>query len=175
MLKIKEGDLDKVGLLYQRYSRRLFGFFYRMTNDGSQSEDLVQNVFIRLIKYRKTYWEDGHFETWIFQLARNVHHDAYRKTKRYKWQEDMTDWEAKLTEEDNVESSTIKGEEQSLLIRALNTLSPEKREIIELTKFQKLKYEEVANLLGKTEGALKVQIHRILKELRLKYFELEAE
>ena len=87
----------------------------------------------------------------------------------------MTDWEAKLTEEDNVESSTIKGEEQSLLIRALNTLSPEKREIIELTKFQKLKYEEVANLLGKTEGALKVQIHRILKELRLKYFELEAE
>ena len=79
MLKVKEGDVDKLNLLYKRYSRRFFGFFYGMTNDGATSEDLVQNVFVRMLKYRHTYKETGDFEVWAFQMARNVHHDHYRK------------------------------------------------------------------------------------------------
>jgi len=174
MLKVKEGDLEKASLLYSRYSRRLFGFFYRMVSNGAISEDLVQNVFMRVIKYKHTYSEDGKFETWLFQLARNVHHDHYRKEKRYLWQENMSEWEGQLKEDRNVEKSTIADEEIGLIGKALKMLDPQKRELIELTRFQKLKYEEVATLLGISEGAVKVRMHRTIKELKENYLKLEA-
>ncbi|MEM7298072.1 MAG: sigma factor, partial [Bacteroidota bacterium] len=66
MLKVKEGDVEKLNLLYHRYSRRFFGFFYGMTHDGATSEDLVQNVFMRILKYKHTYKENGDFEVWAF-------------------------------------------------------------------------------------------------------------
>lgn len=173
MLKIKAGDLEKLNLLYHRYSRRMFGFFYRMTHDGSSSEDLVQNVFMRVLKYKHTYSDTGQFESWLFQLARNVHHDHYRKSKRYSWQEDMSEWESHLQESNNVETRKEKEEEMSMLMQALDSLSPEKKELIELTRFQRMKYGDVANMLNITESAVKVRVHRVLKELREKYLQLE--
>ncbi|MEM9324082.1 MAG: RNA polymerase sigma factor [Bacteroidota bacterium] len=173
MLKIKAGDLEKLNLLYYRYSRRMFGFFYRMTHDGSSSEDLVQNVFMRVLKYKHTYSDTGQFESWLFQLARNVHHDHYRKSKRYSWQEDMSEWESHLQESNNVETRKEKEEEMSMLMQALDSLSPEKKELIELTRFQRMKYGDVANMLNITESAVKVRVHRVLKELREKYLQLE--
>ncbi|MDW3197385.1 MAG: sigma-70 family RNA polymerase sigma factor [Cytophagales bacterium] len=174
MLKVKKGDLEKLSLLYHRYSRRVFGFFYRLTGDGATSEDLVQNVFMRILKYKHTYSEDGKFETWIFHMARNIHHDHYKKYSRYSWQEDMGDWEAKLSDEKNAEVAAEKSDELSMLRQALQSLTPEKRELIEMTRFQKMKYEQVANLLGVTESAVKVRVHRILKELRQAYLKLEV-
>ena len=169
MLKVKHGDLDKLSLLYHRYSRRVFGFFYRLTGDGATSEDLVQNLFMRILKYKHTYSEQGRFETWIFHLARNIHHDHYKKNSRYSWQENMTDWEAKLKDETNAEVSAEKDDEMNLLQQALQSLAPEKRELIEMTRFQKLKYQQVAELLGTSESAVKVRVHRILKDLKQAY------
>ncbi len=174
MLKVKKGDLEKLSLLYHRYSRRVFGFFYRLTGDGASSEDLVQNVFMRILKYKHTYAEDGRFETWIFHMARNVHHDHYKKNSRYSWQEDMGDWEVQLSDHKNAESEAEKSDELSMLKQALQSLAPEKRELIEMTRFQKMKYEQVAALLGITESAVKVRVHRILKELRQAYLKLEV-
>jgi hypothetical protein len=59
MLKVKAGQLDQLGLLFERYNKPLYGFFYRLTTDGVISEDLVQNVFVRIIKYSHTYKGDG--------------------------------------------------------------------------------------------------------------------
>ena len=174
MLKVKKGDLEKLSLLYHRYSRRVFGFFYRLTEDGATSEDLVQNVFMRILKYKHTYSEEGRFETWIFHLARNIHIDHYKKNSRYSWQEDMSDWESKLKDETNAEVMTEKNDEINLLRSALQSLSREKRELIEMTRFQKMKYQQVAELLGMTESAVKVKIHRTLKELRQAYLKLEV-
>ena len=173
MLKVKKGDLEKMGLLYRRYSRRLFGFFYNMTNDGTTSEDLVQNVFMRMLKYRHTYSDEGKFETWAFHLARNVHHDHFRKNKRYAYQENMADTIYDTSEETNVEMQLTKVDEINNLNTALSSLSDEKRELIELTRFQKLKYEQVALLLGISESAVKVRVHRILKELKSLYLKLD--
>lgn len=174
MLKVKQGDLEKTSLLYQRFSRRMFGFFFRLTQDGSTSEDLVQNVFMRLIKYKHTYAEDGRFESWIFQLARNVHHDHFKKNSRYQWQDDMESWESKLKEENSRESEMEREDELSVLKKAMLALSPEKRELIELTRFQKLRYEQVADLLGLSESAVKVRVHRTIKELRENYLKMDV-
>ena len=174
MLKVKAGDVDKLNLLYHRYSRRFFGFFYGMSKDGATSEDLVQNVFMRILKYKHTYKENGDFEVWAYQMARNVHHDHYRKNKRYAFQEDMNPYEERLSETKNQEVEMERSDELNYLKKALASLSDEKRELIELVRFQKVKYAKVAEMLGVTEGAIKVRVHRILKELRESYIKLDA-
>ncbi len=63
MMKVRDGDLDKLGLLFERYNLRLFGFFYRLTHRRDISEDLVQGVFERILKYRESYKDDGAFST----------------------------------------------------------------------------------------------------------------
>lgn len=173
MLKVKNGDVEKLNLLYKRYSRRFFGFFYGMTNDGSTSEDLVQNVFMRILKYRYTYKESGDFEVWAFQMARNVHKDHYRKNKRYTYQEDMSVFDGSLSTNENREITMEKSDELNYLKTALSKLTEEKRELIELVRFQKVKYAKVADMMGVTESAIKVRVHRILKELRESYIKLD--
>lgn len=174
MLKVKAGDVEKLGLLYHRYSRRLFGFFYRMTHDAATSEDLVHNVFVRMLRYKQSYSEGGNFEAWAFHVSRNVHKDHIKKNKRYQWQESMTDWERVLSHSDHQERHMQQTDTLSYLERALSALSPEKRELLELTRFQKMKYEKVAELLGITESAVKVRVHRVLKELRENYLKLDG-
>ena len=173
MLKVKDGDVEKLNLLYKRYSRRFFGFFYGMTSDGATSEDLVHNVFMRILKYKHTYKESGDFEVWAFQMARNVHKDHYRKNKRYAFQEDMNPYEERLSETRNKEADMEKSDELSYLKKALEALSEEKRELIELVRFQKVKYAKIAEMLGVSESAIKVRVHRILKELRESYLKLD--
>ena len=127
-----------------------------------------------MLKYRHTYSDDGRFETWIFQLARNVHHDHYRKAKRYVYRESMSDWEHELKEENTSETSQIHKDELGVLQQALEALTPEKKELIELTRFQKMKYEEVGRVLGISESAVKVRVHRIIRELKKHYVRLDT-
>ena len=82
MLKVKNGDTHKLGLLYERYKKRLFGFFYQMNKDASLSEDLVQNVFVKILKYKHTYTEESKFVVWLFQIARNTSYDNFKKNKK---------------------------------------------------------------------------------------------
>src|SRR6188768_891338 len=100
MLKVKDGDLDRLGLLFERYKKPLFGFFYGMNKDAELSEDLVQNVFFRILKYRYLFRGEGDFRTWMFHIARNVSHDHYRKNKLGK-RESVESWNNKLVQEDS--------------------------------------------------------------------------
>lgn len=129
---------------------------------------------MRILKYKHTYKENGDFEVWAFQMARNVHHDHYRKNKRYAFQEDMNPYEERLSEQGNKEVEMEKSDELNYLQRALESLSEEKRELIELVRFQKVKYAKVAEMFGVSESAIKVRVHRILKELRESYAKMDV-
>jgi RNA polymerase sigma factor (sigma-70 family) len=168
MLAVKEGSTDSLSLLYDRFSRRLFGFFYHLSSDGTNSEDMVQTVFMRIQKYSHSYRQTGNFESWIFNVARNVFHDYYKKNKRYQHEENYAPYERMkiMQHEETAEQAQIRKDEINMLHDALNQLNEENRLIIELTKFQQMKYAEVASITGLSESAVKVRIHRILKELR---------
>jgi RNA polymerase sigma factor (sigma-70 family) len=71
MLRVKTGDLNRMRLLFERYHRELFGFLYHSSSDAEASEDMVQTVFYRMLKYRHTFTGEG-FRTWMYHLARNV-------------------------------------------------------------------------------------------------------
>ena len=82
MLQVKNGDLDALGVLFERYHQRLFGFFYRLTSRRDISADLVQDVFERILRYRTSYTGNGDFSTWLFRIARNRHADHYRQMEK---------------------------------------------------------------------------------------------
>ena len=82
MLMVKAGDIDKMGLLFERYYRPLYGFFLHMTKQKEPSEDMVQNVFFRMLKYRNTFGGTGEFKTWMYHIARNILNDHYKHIKK---------------------------------------------------------------------------------------------
>jgi RNA polymerase sigma-70 factor (ECF subfamily) len=114
MLKVKEGDLDKLGLLFERYKRPLYGFFYGLTKNGEVSEDLVQNVFLRILKYRYLFRGEGDFKTWMFHIARNVNNDHFRKNK-LNAKDSLENWQERLGSNENRSTEIQNDEELQIL------------------------------------------------------------
>ncbi len=173
MLKVKSGDLDKLGLLYERHKKRLFGFFYNMGNNPSVSEDLVQNVFVRMLKYKSSYTGEGLFVAWMFRMARNVNHDHHNKVAKEKISLNVSSGELGNAAEDDLNDDIEKEGNSVLLRKALAKLPDEKRELLIMSKYKGLKFKELADIIGCTEGAAKVRVHRALKDLRSIFLELE--
>jgi RNA polymerase sigma factor (sigma-70 family) len=173
MDKVKNGDLDKLGLLFERYKKPLFGFFYGMNKDAALSEDLVQNVFMRILKYRTVFRGDGEFKTWMFHIARNVNNDHYRK-KRVDARDSIEDWQDHIPTNENRFSEYQQEEEMQLLSLAMDRLPEDKKEVLLLSKYQDKKYKEIAELLGCTESAVKVKVFRAVQELKVLFKQIEA-
>lgn len=165
MLKVKQGDLDKLGLLFERYHRGLYGYFYRLCKDQQICEDLIQAVFERLLKYRHSYTGNGKFSTWLFSIARNQFIDHYHMMKKNGFTVPIDE-----TQIENQESAEYldqhKAKKKEILEMALNELHPEKREVIILSRYEGLRYKEIAEILGTTEGAVKVKMFRAMNELK---------
>jgi RNA polymerase sigma factor (sigma-70 family) len=171
MMQVKAGDLDKMGLLFERYHRALFGFLFQMTKNKESGEDMVQQVFYRMLKYRKTFTGDGEFRTWMYHLARNVLYDQVKKNKRsgdhYPLVE-MTDKAGDYFADEALE----KKQELQTLSMAIDGLSPDNRELLILSRYQRLSYHDIARILDISEGAVKVRIHRALSQLKTSYLKI---
>lgn len=171
MEAVKGGDLQQASVLFERYNTRIFNFLARMTMDREVAEDLCQNVFLRMIKYRSSYRQGARFQSWIYQIARNVFSDHYQAAKN-KYSsfidvEKIKDHTADYRETDTQE------EKEALLHRSMSRLTDEQRELLVLTRFQQMKYEDVADLMDTTVANVKVKVHRALIRLREFYFEME--
>jgi RNA polymerase sigma factor (sigma-70 family) len=173
MLRVKAGDVDRMGLLFERHHYSLFRFLYHMLGEAATSEDLVQTVFYRMLKYRHTYSGEGEFRTWMYHLARNVLADEARKNRHAAHHADVTDLAEHLGGGYLADADLEQAQDAAQLHRALARLSPENREVLVLSRFQELKYAQIAQLLSTTEGAVKVRIHRALRELKAAYLRLE--
>lgn len=173
MLKVKEGEIRNLGLLYERYKKRLFGFFYQMNRDASLSEDLVQNVFIRVLKYKHTFHEESKFITWVFQIARNEMYDAFKKQKK-QFHDNIETVSYQLNSDLNEQESIEKHEQNATLKKAILKLSKDKQELIVLSKLKELKYREVGEIIGCTEGAARTKVHRAMNDLKEIYLTLET-
>lgn len=174
MLKVRAGDLDKMGLLFERYHRELFGFLYHMSGSPDVSEDMVQTVFYRMLKYRHTFTGEGAFRTWMYHIARNVLTDTAQQNKRSAQLYDLSDHADRIGGGTLADESLHREQELALLQDALNQLSPEHREVLVLSRYQELKYGEIAQILNTTEGAVKVRVHRAMNELKTIYLKVAS-
>jgi RNA polymerase sigma factor (sigma-70 family) len=160
MLRVRDGVGEMLGVLFDRYHSPLYNFYCKLTGDRTLSEDLVQEVFFRILKYRQTYRPGTPFRAWVYQIARNTRVDHFRKQKP------EVEWEVEMSPAVEPTDSAQQKQEAQLLHRALLELSEEKREVLVLSRFQELKYEEIARLMGCEVNTVKVRVHRALQELR---------
>lgn len=172
MMKVKSGNLDSMSELFQRYQRKIFNYFLRNVYDRELSEDLTQNVFERALKYRNSYKDSFPFKAWIYKIANNVKYDHYRKKKVPIANIETLDSIQSYTM--NPESQMEENEQVTKLKSAMKKLSEEQRSIIWLTKYEQMKYAQVAEIIGCTETAMKTKIHRAMKSLKLIYFQMES-
>lgn len=175
MLRVKAGEVDQLGVLFERHHRALFGFLYHLLGGrAAASEDLVQTVFYRMLKYRHTYQAAGEFRTWMYHLARNVLADYLRKNRHAAQHTDVAALAEHLGGGSRADEALEQAQEVAQLHRALACLSQDEREILVLSRFQELKYAEIARLLHTTEGAVKVRVHRALNQLRAVYLRMKS-
>ncbi|NDV42349.1 RNA polymerase sigma factor [Flagellimonas sediminis] len=163
MQKVAEGNLDLLKVLFDRHHKHVYNFLFKMTGDRMLSEDLTQDVFYKLIKYRSSY-NMGSFKSWLFTIARNSLKTHF--TRHHKTFEDI-----EVLAYQSVEDAHDMTENNAHLQNALNRLPPEDRELILLNRYQEIRYDDLAEMMGSSPGAIKTKVCRILKKLKEIYLE----
>jgi RNA polymerase sigma-70 factor (ECF subfamily) len=164
MMRVRDGEVAQLGLLFERHQAMLYNFFLRQSGNREASQDMVQEVFLRILRYRHTFRGESKFTVWMYSIARNAYADSFRKRKK-----------ATLAEPDGFEAASDdplpnetmeQDQEVALLRRALDRLSSEKREVLLLSRFQNLKYEEISQILNCPVGTIKARVHWAIKDLK---------
>jgi len=167
MQQVKDGQIQSLGLLFERYKVPLYNYFLRNTSNPDQSEDLVQNVFFRIIKYRHRFQGFGQFKSWMYRIAHNVLMDESTKRTHQALEESV------MPDAASPEEVWQRAEQKDILNKALNRIPAQEREIIILSRFQGLRYKEIAEIYDISESAVKVRIFRAMKNLKDVYSRME--
>lgn len=175
MIAVRAGDVAQLGTLFERHHHPLFGFLVRLTGDRATAEDLVQAVFQRVLKYRRTYRDEGKFSAWLYHLARRVAADHYRRHARTPIPSDPAYLPEPADDTPHAAEQAARAEDLALMQSALAALPLDQREVLILHRFQQLRYDEIARLLNVSVGAAKVRAHRALAALRDSFFKLRRE
>ena len=173
MLRVQAGELDKLAVLFERYKVKLFNYFLRMGNNRSLSEDLVQETFMKVLAYRTSFNGKSSFSSWLYGIARNTAADHHRKTQHARHHDDIDEHELETT---HTLGETIEGsQQQAMFEKSLAGISAEHREIIILSRFQQLNYQDIASLLDCNLNTLKSKMRNAISKLHEQYNKLSGE
>jgi len=172
MQLVQIGETARLADLFERYHVPLFRYLLHLTGNRAASEDLVQEVFFRVLKYSRSYDPDQSFPVWLYQMARNAHFDHMRKRRG-----EVPDDEAREIRSSHPMPEELFARKQDVqfLRQALHQLPEDKRDVLVLSRFQNLRYEEIARILECEVGTVKVRVYRALKLLRETFCELRGE
>jgi RNA polymerase sigma-70 factor (ECF subfamily) len=164
MMKAKSGDDAAFSELMKRHYKGVLNYTYRFTNNRENSEDLAQEVFLRVYRSVKRYRPEAKFSTWLYKIATNVCITAVKARGREQnvsldeIQENAGDVRDRNSAD--VDKLTFRREIGSAIFEALKSLPKRERIAIILCKYEGLPYEEVAEVIGCTVGAVKAYVHR---------------
>ena len=177
MLRYKDGDLSAFEIILEKHQQPLFSFAYRFCKDYSQAQDLVQEVFLRLIKMAKMYEPRAKFTTYLYTIAHNVcvDHLRRRKKRNHASLSDPIDYENELTLEDTMKDERANPQRdyhqktfEQALHQAVDELPAEQREVFLLREQQNLAFEEIARITGCLPSTAKSRMRYALQAIREK-------
>jgi RNA polymerase sigma factor (sigma-70 family) len=173
MLAVRGGDIEKLGLLFQKHNKQLYTYFLLVTRNRTTSEDLVQEVFFRILKYRHSYCSENPFKTWMYAIAHNVRTDYFKKREKdHEYCEEPDDYESRDPGPDELLEHK---NDIMMLKKAMKSLPGDQREVLILSRFNNMRYEEIGTVLGCSTGAVKVRVFRALNALTEIYCKLSGE
>jgi RNA polymerase sigma-70 factor, ECF subfamily len=159
-----DGDSEAFGVLYVRYMDAIYRYIFFRVNDEAEAEDLTEDVFIKAWEALPNY-QIGQFPftSWLYRIAHNLVIDHHRKRKS----DPLPDLElhhsgSNRSNEDNV----LQRLDSALLVEALRQLEAEEQQVVILRFIEGLSHREVADAIGKSEGASRIIQHRALATLQ---------
>ncbi len=161
--KMKKGDKIAAEEIFNKLSPQIFRFFLSRLGNREIAEDLTQDIFFKIIKKIGTFdKKSGNFNTWFWQIARNSLIDYYREKKSVPLS-DFLEERKDIPDETNNLKAKVEAEE---ILSAVKSFTPEDQEIFTLRYVSDLSYKDIGRVVGKTEGSLRVIIHRLNNKLR---------
>ena len=158
----KKGDEEAFNQLIELYADRCYAYFLRLTGQAHVSEELLSDLFIRLVKKIHSF-KDGSFQNWLFTVASNLFRDYLRRQGR---QKRMIEQKAALLAEDNQETTRQENKIINNLQVALEKLDDDTAELITLRYYGQLSFKELAQLRNEPIGTTLSKVHRGVKKLR---------
>lgn len=160
-----KGDQSAWEELLRRHTTRLYQLFYRFTGNRQETEDLTQDLFLRVYQTLRSYRaSEGSFKTWVTSVGRNLLIDHYRRARHDRQTSSLDDEASHVSERatprPNPERLARQTELGRHVERALLELRPELREAVILRDLQQLEYREIQQILGVPEGTVKSRINR---------------
>jgi RNA polymerase sigma factor (sigma-70 family) len=174
---VADGDASCLGTLFERHHRAVYRYCLQMTRSKAMSEDLVQEVFIRLLKHASSFRAEGSCKAWIFNIARNVTFDHLRKASSEVHEPEEQSEEGtseRLVDHRSSEQVAAGRQNLQLVERALAEIPAAAREVIWLGRFVFDDYEELARALGCTASAARVRMHRAMEALQSTFIRLNG-
>ncbi len=170
----RAGDQQAYQKFLAAYGPRLYGYFYRATGSAHDSEDLLGEVMVRLIRRLGDYDERGRFEPWLFRIAANLVRDRIRRSRVRPAMAslDADDGEraplgdAVAGDPQPVEAGLEASEAREALAAALETLDEASRQMVLLRHFSEMSFKEIAEVFECPVGTVLAKVHRALKALR---------
>jgi RNA polymerase sigma-70 factor (ECF subfamily) len=161
--KAKNGDNKAFSDLYNLYFKKIYTFIYYRVSHKETAEDLAEDVFLKAYTKIASVSKNASFEGWLYQIARNLVIDYYRQKKS---DIDLKDIENTLEYESNIINEIDLNAQQKVFLTLLKELTPEHQQIIRLKFIEDLDNFAIAQILEKTEGAVRVLQHRALASLK---------
>jgi RNA polymerase sigma-70 factor (ECF subfamily) len=171
MLRVQAGDPEAFPELFRRLAPRVLQFARRLVGSEARAEEVTQDVFVQIFRFRDRYQPQSRLTTWVFTIATNLCLNELRRPERQLrvdlWADERPEGPplpdpAARTPEENVASLELAGR----LEEAIGALSAKQRAALLLSRVDGLAYEDVAHVLGCSEGAVKALIFRATQSLK---------
>jgi RNA polymerase sigma-70 factor (ECF subfamily) len=161
ILKLQSGDRDAYSILYKEYSEALLRFIYFRVTDQELAKDLMQEVFARFIEIVDKE-HITNVRAYLYRIAQNLVIDHYKKSDK---QPTVSLEQAKDTKAAENKESIEAEIDLNMVIEKMEVLKPLWRDLITLKIINGLEYDEISDIVGKSENYIRVNLHRALKEL----------
>lgn len=159
MSRVRSGEIELLGQLFELHHRQLYRYFMARTSDRESSEDAVQEVFHRVLRYRARFRGEGSFGVWLYTIARNVLANHYGRRAAASSLEGIEELRVAAFD-------PILNESQRILHWALSQLEDGEREIVILSRFEELSMDDVGQIVGCSASTARVRLHRAILRLR---------
>jgi RNA polymerase sigma-70 factor (ECF subfamily) len=158
----KGGDANCFSQIVDMYASRCYGYFYRLTGNNDISDELLSELFVKLVEKIGSY-KGGSFESWLFKIASNIFHDHLRSKQRRK---KLLDVQKIELESGTIEPKQSEGDLTDKLQIQLGRLDKDTRELIMLRFYSQLSFKEIAQIRSEPMGTTLAKTHRAIKKLQ---------
>ena len=166
MDRARKGSAEDFYRLYSHFAKPIYNFVWRLAGSADDAEDLTQDTFLKVHAELHNLRDPGQFKFWLYRIARN---EVYQRLRRSQKRPEVSidneqipyfEFLADDSHRTDPEDRVLAGELNAVVTRALEGLKPKYRDVFILAVFEKMRYEDIATVVGRSLLSVKTDIYR---------------